>query len=91
MPPATTCYIPVRRSILASVSLTVRNEQYKYAAARCVIYTLNILLVHVVTDLSLRPEVLHMEIEVQGYRKVRQPTPDTCSICQKIRYIEIRK
>jgi hypothetical protein len=28
---------------------------------------------------------------VQDDRKVTQPIPDTCSICQKIKYIEIRK
>jgi hypothetical protein len=28
---------------------------------------------------------------LQGDRKVTQPIPDTCSICQKINYIEIRK
>jgi hypothetical protein len=28
---------------------------------------------------------------IQGDRKVTQPIPDTCSICHKINYIEIRK
>jgi hypothetical protein len=28
---------------------------------------------------------------IQSNRKVTQPIPDTCSICQKINYIDIRK
>jgi hypothetical protein len=28
---------------------------------------------------------------VQGNQKVAQPIPDTCSICQKINYTEIKK
>jgi hypothetical protein len=34
---------------------------------------------------------LVLAVYIQGDRKVAQPIPDTCSVCQKINYIEIRK
>jgi hypothetical protein len=39
----------------------------------------------------LQALLLLLLIVVQGDRKFTQPIPGTCSMCQKINYIEIRK
>jgi hypothetical protein len=35
--------------------------------------------------------IRHTERQILSDRKVMQPIPNTCSICQKINYTEIRK